>query len=505
MSNGVKLDIELNWITNTGALQKEVLSMNKRISRIAKVFNKDYLNLLPVQKINAETYALKRFDETFLKIFSDLEKQNKKGGLSYLLGTMFERDRINQKALRPAQLTQLATMKTWEELDRQERQQKHDEMMAKKTAELDAKMKSQLEKEKERRYQANMRSFLAGSKERFKEELGIKTGKEKLLSSLEKSKHKTWQDIFMGSVAGLTSRNPIFDKMKSFYIQQDKNAKAEAKRIETNKREEEKLRKKEWMLLLGKWGRFGVWGIAAQQAIKYISRAIGFAYSTSMQGLDWQRTISGGASGGSWFGKGLAAYQRAGIGANQYQSFKRGLQGYIGSVKLGMGNAAPLMYLGLSALGNPDELERQLERSLRRLPKDVSLALAGQMGLDYNMWETIYSGRLDRTKSAYSEEAIQKWKEVADKLNDILTTLKVFGFENIGNIAYNLMHPTESIKQSSWIDKISWGLGMMHPALRSFIRFSPIDVIVRNEKGEVIGKGQAQPDYNSDMFEWGNE
>lgn len=280
-----------------------------------------------------------------------------------------------------------------------------------------------------------------------------------------------------------------------------------SKALEENKKRDEALRKKQWMLILGKWGKFGVWGIAAQQAIKYISKAVGFAYSTSMQGLDWQRTISGGASGGSWFGQGLASYQRAGIGANQYQGFKRGIQGYLGQVKLGMGNAAPLMYLGLSALGNPDELERELERSLRRLPKDVSLALAGQMGLDYNMWEAIYSGRLDREKSAYSEEAIQKWSMVADKLNDLLTTLKVFGFNKLADVAYNVTHPSEVIGQMGFFDKMLMKLGMANPLIfgsTALLRFGTLNIVVKNEKGEVIGKGETQPDYSSDIIELGS-
>lgn len=275
--------------------------------------------------------------------------------------------------------------------------------------------------------------------------------------------------------------------------------------LKENKERDEALRKKQWMLMLGKWGRFGVWGLVAQQAIKYISKAVGYAYSTSMQGLDWQRTIRGGASGGSWFGQGLAGYQRAGIGANQYQGFKRGIQGYLGSVKLGMGNAAPLMYLGLSALGNPDELERQLEQSLRRLPKDVSLALAGQMGLDYNMWEAIYSGRIDREKSAYSEEAIQKWSEVADRLNDLLTSLKVFGFNKLADVAYNVTHPTEAFSQMGFFDKMLMRLGMASPLMfgsSALLRFGTVDVVVRNEKGEVIGQGTSQPEIENTVMQY---
>lgn len=315
--------------------------------------------------------------------------------------------------------------------------------------------------------------------------------------------------------------NRKFDEKKK--IQERRNQEAEARKImgeekwnkkmnilhsralEENKKRDEALRKKQWMLMLGKWGKFGVWGLIAQQAIKYISKAVGYAYSTSMQGLDWQRTIRGGASGGSWLGQGLAGYERAGIGANQYQGFKRGLQGYLGSVKLGMGNAAPLMYLGLSALGDPDELERQLEQSLRRLPKDVSLALAGQMGLDYNMWDAIYSGRIDREKSAYSEEAIQKWSEVADRLNDLLTTLKVFGFNKIADVAYNVTHPTEAFSQMGFFDKMLMRLGMANPVMfgsTALLRFGTVDVVVRNEKGEVIAQGTSQPEIENTVMQY---
>lgn len=317
--------------------------------------------------------------------------------------------------------------------------------------------------------------------------------------------------------------NKKFDEKKR--IQERRNQEAEARKImgeekwnkkmnilhsralEENKKRDEALRKKQWMLMLGKWGRFGVWGLIAQQAIKYISKAVGYAYSTSMQGLDWERTIRGGASGGSWFGQGLAGYQRAGLGANQIQGFKRGLQSYLGSVKLGMGNAAPLMMLGLNALDNPDAMEKQIERSLRRFPKDVSLALAQQMGLDYGMWEAIYNGRLDRSKSAYSEEAMQKWAAVADKLNDLLTTLKVFGFNKFADAAYNVTHPSEVIGQMGFFDKMLMKLGMANPLIfgsTALLRFGTLNIVVKNEKGEVIGKGETQPDYSSDIIELGS-
>lgn len=317
--------------------------------------------------------------------------------------------------------------------------------------------------------------------------------------------------------------NRRFDIQKQ--IQERRNQEAEARKImgeekwnkkmnilhskalEENKKRDEALRKKQWMLMLGKWGRLGVWGIVAQQAIKYISKAVGYAYNTSMTGLDWQRTIRGGASGGSWFGQGLAAYQRAGIRANQYQGFKRGIQGYLGSVKLGMGNAAPLMYLGLSALGNPDELERQMERSLRRLPKDVSLALAGQMGLDYNMWDAIYSGRLDRQRSAYSEEAIQKWAKLADSLNDLIVNINSFLFNNLAPVADLLSRFLDKTlnRGSSFGTVVSTGgfltnllMSGFNPASWGYmagqlLKFGTVEVLLKDKEGNVIDKAEVTP------------
>lgn len=269
-----------------------------------------------------------------------------------------------------------------------------------------------------------------------------------------------------------------------------------SKALEENKKRDEALRKKQLMFFLGKWGKFGVYGLFAQQAIKYLSKAFGYMYSTSQQGLAWQRTISGGASGGSWFGQDLAAYQRAGIDTNKVQNFKRGLQGYIGSVKLGMGNAAPLMYLGLSALGDPDQLEQEMEKSLRRLPKDVSYALASQMGLDYDMWEAIYTGKIDekRKKPGYDEDAIKKWSEVADKLNDLLTSIKTYGFNRFANLAYNVTHPGAALSQMTLTQGIGMLAGMLNPAtlVPTLFKFADINVVIRNDRGDVVGRGTTQ-------------
>lgn len=272
--------------------------------------------------------------------------------------------------------------------------------------------------------------------------------------------------------------------------------KQQQKDLKDKKKKEEDLRKKELMLFLGKWGKFGVYGIAAQKVIHYLSKAFGLMSSTAQQGLSWQRTISGGASGGSWFGQDLAAYQRAGIDANKVQNFKRGLQGYIGSVKLGMGNAAPLMYLGLSALGDPDQLEKEMEKSLRRLPKDVSYALASQMGLDYDMWEAIYTGKFDkaREKPGYDKNAIEKWSEVANKLNDLLTSIKTYGFNRFANLAYNVTHPGAALGQMTLAQGLSMIPGLFNPAtlVPTLFKFADINVVIRNDKGDVVGTGTTQ-------------
>ena len=305
-------------------------------------------------------------------------------------------------------------------------------------------------------------------------------------------KYKTWQDIFMDKIKGQTSRDPMFDQMKKFYIQQDKNAKEKL-------REENKQRKTLFNAFLMRWGRLGIWGIVGHQVLKYIGKVVSFAYNTSMQGLDWERTIRGGASGGAWFGQGLAAYGRAGIGASQYQNFKRGIQGYLGSVKLGMGNAAPLMYLGLSALGNPDELERQLERNLRRLPKDVSLALAGQMGLDYNMWEAIYSGRLDRSKPAYTEEAIKKWSELADGFNELLTRINTFIFNYIAPFAGAFGEFLKRLAEGKTgiSDAVNYGTSFL-PKLTSRLSYGVLEIVVKDKNGVIIEKTEAQPAIESE-------
>ena len=477
----VKLDVEINWIVNAENLQKEIRSMNAHFTKITKSLNRDYINSPLNERINKEISALKQYESVFNRVYADLDKLNKQGKLSHYLDTVFE-GKWNQKKLNPTQLTQLAYMKTEEEIERIAQQQKHDEEMEKKVAKNELKAKQQLEEDKENKFQERLRLFMQGSKERFNEDLRAKK-QERTNQSKE--------------AANIEQRRKLDIKRN---IQH-------SKALEENKKRDEALRKKQWMLMLGKWGKFGVWGIVAQQALKYISKGVNYAYQTSMEGLDWERTIRGGAAGGTWFGQGLAGYQRAGIGKANYQNFKRGLQAYLGAVKLGTGNAAPLTWLGLSALDNPDEIERQMERALRRAPKDESLAMAGMMGLDYKMWEAIYSGRIDRERSAYSAEAMKSWARLADSLNTLVTNLNTFFFNNLAPIAdffSRFLDNTVNKPKSDWATGASlaqWWIdpiGALGKTMGQMLSFGAVEVIVKNENGDVIDRkySQAAMEYN---------
>lgn len=476
----VKLDVSVNWISNIQDLQKEVRNINTRLFRITRSFSKDYASSPLLERIHKETLAMKQYDNIFNKVYADLDKLNKKGELSQYLGTMFT-GRWNQKKLNPKQLEQLAYVKTEEEIERISKQQAHDDEMAKRIAQNENKAKLQIEKDKESKFQERLRLFMQGSKERFNEDLRAKK-QERINQNKE--------------AVNIEQRRKLDIKRN---IQH-------SKALEENKKRDEALRKKQWMLLLGKWGKFGVWGLVAQQAIKYVSRAVGYAYATSMEGLDWERTIRGGAAGGSWFGQGLAAYQRAGIGKANYQNFKRGIQSYLGAVKLGTGNAAPLMWLGLNALDNPDEIERQMERALRRAPKDESLAMAGMLGLDYNMWEAIYSGRINRERSAYSEDAIKSWARLADSLNVLVTNLNTFFFNNLAPIADFVSRFLDNTvnKQTDWErtgSLLQWWInpsGAIARNLGQMVRFGAVEVIFKNENGDVVDRkfSEAGMEYN---------
>lgn len=476
----VKLDVSVNWISNIQDLQKEVRNINTRLFRLTRSFSKDYASSPLLERIHKETLAMKQYDNIFNKVYADLDKLNKKGELSHYLGTMFT-GRWNQKKLNPEQLKQLAYVKTEEEIERISKQQEHDDEMAKRIAQNENKAKLQIEKDKENKFQERLRLFMQGSKERFNEDLRAKI------------QERRNQEAEARKIMGEEKWNKKMNILHS-------------KALEENKKRDEALRKKQWMLMLGKWGKFGVWGIVAQQAIKYVSRAVGYAYQTSMEGLDWERTIRGGAAGGSWFGQGLAAYQRAGIGKANYQNFKRGIQSYLGAVKLGTGNAAPLMWLGLNALDNPDEIERQMERALRRAPKDESLAMAGMLGLDYNMWEAIYSGRINRERSAYSEDAIKSWARLADSLNVLVTNLNTFFFNNLAPIADFVSRFLDNTvnKQTDWErtgSLLQWWInpsGAIARNLGQMVRFGAVEVIFKNENGDVVDRkfSEAGMEYN---------
>jgi hypothetical protein len=146
-------------------------------------------------------------------------------------------------------------------------------------------------------------------------------------------------------------------------------------------------------------------------------------------------TIEGGASEGGFFGGSLAAMQRAGISAKEYGSWKRGMMGKVGAIKLGMGNAAPFMALGVSALDRMDDIELEIEKRLQRLPAETSWALGSQMGMSYELWERMYKGEIDRSKPGYDEDAIKAWAEAAKNINAVLTDIKVFFYNTLGPLA----------------------------------------------------------------------
>lgn len=483
----VKLDVLINYLFDNSKLKRGIADLNKQMIAAWSPYSREQI-LKMGQKENLKEYfnrltiSAKQYNDVLENTLDIINNINAKGKFSPLLRSMGINDR---DYLTDKEKMSLAQQTTGQQI-----------------AELQAIETQKIEEDRKRSnaiYKEGADRFLAFEEEREKierEEIERKRKEGEILqrADLEEIHRKSKNDA---KLLKLKEK-----QQADYWIARDEYEKKEAKK---QAQLDEKKKKDIFNALLMRWGKFGIAGIAIAKGLHLASKAISLGYSTSMTSLDWQRTISGGASGGTWFGQGLAAYQRAGLGANQYQGFKRGIQGYLGSVKLGMGNAAPLMYLGLSALGNPDMLEKQLERSLRRLPKDVSLALAGQMGLDYNMWEAIYSGRIDRQRSAYSEEAIQKWALVADRLNDILTSLKVFGFEKFANFAYNVTHPIEAIKQSSFLDKVLMGIGFSNPITMglSAIKFQTVDVVVRNENGEVIGRGQTKPEIENAMYELG--
>lgn len=522
--SGVKLDVELRWHSNLGDLNKEVVSANQRLSYLSKVFSKNYDFLSLTDKMKVETGAIVKYTETFKRVYSELEKLNKKGSLSHLLGDEgYPKTRKNQVRLTPEQLETETKIRTEQELLKQklEREKKESKLYA--ATHTTAKSYT-LYKKRVAEAQKNEATLFGEI---------TKTGTT--LDVTESKFHNIIEKIIGKAAYARWKKNVVpYEKtttkqINEAYAKYDKavkgadyygkllekgvlsSSKEWSKQLKENNKNSKNMGNLLRKILQGKWGAAlgaTVAGAAIYGGIKLLKAAYRYGYSTSQTGLDWQRTISGGASGGSWFGQGLAAYGRAGIAPNQYQGFKRGVQGYLGSVKLGMGNAAPLMYLGLSALSNPDLLEKELERSLRRLPKDVSLALAGQMGLDYNMWEAIYNGRLDRQRSAYSEEAIKEWADLGRSLNDLITTLNSFFFNTFAPIAEAISRIINNIidKKSggkTLFNLLGFGAGYINPMtqLQTLLRFGSVEVTVKDKNGEVIGKGESE--VENTMFELG--
>lgn len=198
--------------------------------------------------------------------------------------------------------------------------------------------------------------------------------------------------------------------------------------------EEERNRKKLFNALLLKWGKLGLWGQAIQFGIRGVTAGARMINNTAQTALGFSRTIEGGASEGSFFGRSLAAYQRAGISAQTYGSWKRNMQGQVGALKLGMGNAAPFMMLGVSALDKMDDIELEIEKRLQKLPAETSWALGSQLGLSYELWEAMYKGKIDRSKPGYDEDAIKAWTEAANNINSLITDIKTLFFNNLAPV-----------------------------------------------------------------------
>lgn len=487
---GLKLDVAINWLINEKNLKesidKTLKSTKTSFADMGKMFDKNYLKSPAASRITANANALKKYKDVVEDLYATYSKLNKQNKLSYLLGTMFPFEGRQKTRLNEGQLRLLAMMNAPEEIayrawkseskkklleqattgtsaeytEKKKETQKNERLISKEISgalkEYD-KLSQTIEDEAEKNFALRMKRFLESSKESFGADLKAKQ---------ERDYYKKWYS---------TSEDEL-EALDEDLEYRKKEGKIEEEGNKNSKNTNILLRK----ILQGRWGAVlgaSVAGAVAYGTYRILRKGFGYAYTTSQEGLDWQRTVSGGAAGGNWFGQGLAAYQRAGIGASQYQGFKRGVQGYLGSVKLGMGNAAPLMYLGLSALDNPDMLERQMEKALRRLPKDVSLAMAGQMGLDYNMWEAIYSGRLERERSFYSEEAMRQWAEVAKNLNDLITSFKVFFFNNLADpvskLTQLLAHPDKVIMdRNSWLNReleSNYILTGLMPGLRSTV------------------------------------
>lgn len=481
----VKLDVLVNYLFDNSKLKANIASLNKQMIAAWSPFTgQTNKSLFSAQRLNLReefsrlNVSAKQFNSLMAGTLKTIREMNREGVFAPLLkGTGRKKLTKNEMIAMASsnvsgQLTELQAQQEQEE-EIAEQKRKRDEALADKMYDLHSQQMLEIDKKLE---------------ELQREEFERKEREDKALAKANEDEinQKSKRDA---ELAALKEKQQI-EYWQTRY-------KVEKKIAEEQKREDEKKKKNLFNLMLGRWGKFGLWGIAVAKGIQYISKAMNYAYQTSMQGLDWRRTIEGGAAGGGWFGQDIAAYQRAGIAPNVIQGFKRGIQGYLGSVKLGMGNAAPLMYLGISALDRLDDTEKQIEQALRKIgDESVSLALAQQMGLSYEMWHAIYTGKLDREKSAYSEEAIQKWSAVADRLNDLITSAKVFLFEKSSGFAYNITHPEKALSRMSFPDYIGAFIGLSNPAtfFPTLIRFGQVEVVVKNEQGEVLGKGESYAD-----------
>lgn len=472
----VKLDILVNYLFDNSKLKANIASLNKQMIATWSPFtgftNKSLLSSQALnlrERFSRINVAARQFNDIMENTLKTVKEMNKEGLFADYLKSMG----LKRKKLKPAEEKYLAREATGQQL-----------------TELQA-VQEKEEKTQEAIYQSNVDKVLSLTKKIDDAYLQ------------EQKNIERWKKIYEAStLSEIDRKSKLDDKIQKEKERTEKRL-AKIKREEEFKTEKAK-REKFINLLLGRWGKFGLWGIAASKVLGAISKAVNFTYQTSMQGLDWQRTISGGASGGTWFGQGLAAYQRAGINANAYQGFKRGIQGYMGSVKLGMGNAAPLMYLGISALEDLDDTEKQIEQALRKLPDQVSLALAQQMGLSYEMWHAIYTGKLDRERDAYSKEAIEKWSKLADGFNEILTKIKTIFF-NRGSViageageAFSAMAGggvgyRRALQTGSPVFLRSM-LDLPGAIASSLIKFGAVEVVVKNEQGEVLGKGESYVD-----------
>ena len=463
----VKLDVLVNYLFDNSKLKANIASLNKQmIAAWSPYSSRQILNL--GQRGNLREYferlriSAKQFNDILSNTRSQINALNTKGYFQPYLEAMGVSKRKNLKKDEVEYLSQ--------------------ELANQQVAEIQA-----IEEKKDKEFEENVDNFLRYERELEQADIRAKKARQKLEEKYANLEYKEEMDRIDEQSKLDAEKLKIEEKQQADYHR------AQIRYENAERRKEEERKKKMFNLILGRWGKFGLWGIAVAKGIQYISKAMNYAYQTSMQGLDWQRTISGGASGGTWFGKDIAAYQRAGIGANAVQGFKRGIQGYLGQVKLGMGNAAPLMYLGLSAIDNLDDTEKQLESALRRLPKDVSLALAGQMGLNYEMWEAIYSGRLDRERSMYSEQAIQQWAELAKGFNEILTEVKTLFFNYFAPYAAAFGEFLQKLSEGKTGISSAIDIGTGFVSKVPQIAFRTVEVIVKNENGEVIGKGEAQP------------